>query len=392
MPFTLFWLLGAINAINLLDGIDGLAGTVGVILAATMAGMAGLIGQQAVAVVALVFAASLLGFLVHNLPPARIFLGDAGSMLIGLVVGALALQSSLKGPGTILLAAPLTLLTIPIFDSTAAILRRKLAGRSIFAADRGHIHHRLFERSKSNRCVLTWIGGSCLVTSLAAVGSAALQSDLIALLTAAAVVLVFVVTGTFGRVELQLLSGHLRRFGRLLLPSGVTNGRQAMESVLQIQGSHEWGPLWEALAQAAQRLELTRVRLDVNLPRLQESFNARWAGPCGCGNRECWSLDYPVIFVNICIGQLTAAGCSQGATARRQIAEVLELFKPLEICLLQLAESDPPVPGRRRPPAKPLVANQRPSSDERPQPASATIVLKDLDTGNSQHMARRRAK
>ena len=145
IPFTLFWLVGAVNAVNLLDGIDGLATMLGFILVATIAGMAALVGQTQVFVIAVVFAGSLLGFLRYNFPPATIFLGDAGSMLIGLVVGALAISGSLKGPGTVLLAAPLAVWTIPIFDSVAAILRRKLSGRSIYTTDRGHIHHRLLE-------------------------------------------------------------------------------------------------------------------------------------------------------------------------------------------------------------------------------------------------------
>ena len=122
IPVTLFWLLGAINAVNLLDGADGLATTVGIILSATITAMAVLGGHAEVAIVAAVFGASLLGFLVFNFPPASIFLGDTGSMLIGLIVGALAIRGSLKGPGTVLLAAPLAILMIPILDSAAAIV------------------------------------------------------------------------------------------------------------------------------------------------------------------------------------------------------------------------------------------------------------------------------
>jgi len=130
-PLTLFWLLGAINALNLLDGIDGLATMLGIILSCAIAVMSVITGNAGVAIIAMVFAASLLGFLRFNFPPASIFLGDAGSMLIGLVVGALAIRGSLKGPGTVLLAAPLAVWTLPVFDSAAAILRRNLPGKSI---------------------------------------------------------------------------------------------------------------------------------------------------------------------------------------------------------------------------------------------------------------------
>jgi len=196
--------LGAINAINLLDGIDGLAATLGFIMACTIAVMAMIVHAYPVAVVALVFASSLLGFLCFNFPPATIFLGDAGSMLIGLVVGSLAIRGALKGPGTVLLAAPLAVLAIPIFDSLAAILRRKLTGRSIYVTDRGHLHHRLLDLMGSNRKVLLAAAIFCLLTSLGTLLSVSLANDLIALLACSALVIILIATGVFGRAEIAL--------------------------------------------------------------------------------------------------------------------------------------------------------------------------------------------
>ena len=137
IPFTMFWLLGAINALNLIDGIDGLATTVGFILTVTVSIMAILTGKPFVGVIGFALAGSLLGFLPYNLPPAKMFLGDTGSMLIGLIVGYLAIAGSVKGPATVALAAPVAVWAIPIFDSAAAILRRRLTGRSIYTTDRG---------------------------------------------------------------------------------------------------------------------------------------------------------------------------------------------------------------------------------------------------------------
>jgi UDP-GlcNAc:undecaprenyl-phosphate GlcNAc-1-phosphate transferase len=131
-----------------------LATVLGIILSVSICALAAMTHHAAVAVAALVFAGSLLGFLPFNLAPAKVYLGDAGSMLIGLVVGGLSIRASLKGPGTVLLAAPLAILTIPILDSAVAILRRRLAGRSIYETDRGHIHHRLLARFGSKHKVL----------------------------------------------------------------------------------------------------------------------------------------------------------------------------------------------------------------------------------------------
>src|SRR5205085_7444433 len=131
----------------------------------------------------------------YNFPPASIFLGDSGSMLVGLVVGVLAIESSLKGPATVALAAPTALLTLPIFDTFAAILRRTLTGRSIYTTDRGHLHHCLLRSGLSNRTVLLCVSGCCLLTVAGALASLALQQELIALLSATTVVALLIVTG-----------------------------------------------------------------------------------------------------------------------------------------------------------------------------------------------------
>ena len=135
-PFTMLWLLAAVNAVNLLDGINGLATLVGLIDCLAIALLSQVVGHEAHAVLSAAFAGSLLGFLRYNFPQAKLFLGDAGAMLIGLVVGILSIESSLKAPGTVLLAVPLCLMTVPLFDSAAAMMRRKLTGRSIFSGDR----------------------------------------------------------------------------------------------------------------------------------------------------------------------------------------------------------------------------------------------------------------
>ncbi len=157
IPVTVLWLTGAINALNLLDGMDGMATVIGLILSLAICALAVTTNHMAVAVTALVFSGALLGFLPFNLSPAKIYLGDAGSMLIGIIVGCLSMRASVKGAGTVLLAAPLAVMTIPILDSLAAVLRRRLAGQSIYFPDRGHLHHRLLARFGSKYKVLACV-------------------------------------------------------------------------------------------------------------------------------------------------------------------------------------------------------------------------------------------
>ena len=188
---------------------------------------------MAAACVAVVLAGALLGFLRYNFPPASIFLGDAGSMLIGLVIGTLAIQGSYKAPATIVLAAPIALLTIPFFDTAAAVIRRKLTGRSIYTTDRGHLHHCLLRHGFSNRSVLLCISVFCVVTAGGALASLALEQEMVAVVVTLLVIGLLIVTRLFGYAEFMLvsnkltvfLSGFTRPTGGGLLPDRVPLAR-----------------------------------------------------------------------------------------------------------------------------------------------------------------------
>lgn len=348
IPFTLFWLLGAINALNLLDGIDGLATTMGVILAATIGIMAAKIGRPEVAIVAFVFTGSLVGFMRFNFPPASIFLGDAGSMLTGLVVGVLAIQGSLKGPGTVLLAAPLAVWAIPIFDSMAAIIRRKLTGRSIYTTDRAHLHHRLLNLLGSNRKVLAWLTGCCAVTSAAALLSVffrenpktADQSDLIALLTCCAVVVIFIISGVFGRAELLLLGSRVRKeVGRLfVLPRGARQGGPT-ETTIRLQGSRQWERVWEGFTESVDKLRLTEIHLDLDLPAVHEGYHASWERSEKGLRERCWQIEFLLVSDGRPIGRLAVSGARSGQDAHQDIQQLLELIEPLEVQVAELSEA-----------------------------------------------------
>ena len=143
LPATCLWLVGCMNAWNLIDGVDGLAAGVGTIVALTMAAAAALLGHPGVALVGVAFAGSLSGFLVHNSHPARIFMGDTGSLLVGAVLGLLAIRGSLVGAGTIAIGLPVLAMGLPIIDTVAAIVRRWFREVPWHSADRHHLHHRL---------------------------------------------------------------------------------------------------------------------------------------------------------------------------------------------------------------------------------------------------------
>ena len=150
---TVAWLVGIVNAVNLIDGSDGLAGG----YTACCAGAIALIGDQrgdaATALAAAAVAGASLGFLRFNFAPARVFLGDAGSLFLGAALAMLALRASARPSGAITLGVPVVLLGLPILDTALAIARRLALGRPIASSDADHIHHRLLLRGLSPRQV-----------------------------------------------------------------------------------------------------------------------------------------------------------------------------------------------------------------------------------------------
>ncbi len=143
IPFTLFFLVGITNAINLADGLDGLAGGTTFLSLCALAMLAYSGGQASSAALALTFAGAVLGFLRFNTFPASIFMGDAGSQLLGFAVGVLSLRATQSGASAVSAATPILLLALPILDTLSVMVQRISEGRSPFSADKNHIHHKL---------------------------------------------------------------------------------------------------------------------------------------------------------------------------------------------------------------------------------------------------------
>jgi UDP-GlcNAc:undecaprenyl-phosphate GlcNAc-1-phosphate transferase len=151
IPITLFWFVALQNTINLLDGVDGLAAGVVAIVAGTIMLAAINLRRPDIVVLCGALIGSCLGFLIFNWHPARIFMGDAGSHFLGLTLAALSVLSVAKVTLVLALAVPIVALSIPILDTGWAIVRRRLRGRSIAAADAQHLHHRLLDYGLSPR-------------------------------------------------------------------------------------------------------------------------------------------------------------------------------------------------------------------------------------------------
>ncbi len=209
VPLILLWLVACTNFVNLMDGLDGLAGTVSLIVTLTVAALGFLQDLPAQVYLALLLGGAVAGFLIHNVPPARIFLGDSGSLPLGFLVGALAIESSVKKAAGLTFAVPLVLLSIPMFDTTMAILRRKLNGKKIGQGDRAHIHHCLRDRGLTPTQTLLAIGAMCLTTATAAVVGTVFQTDLVPVAICAGLLILLVYQRVFGFNEVVLLGRHV---------------------------------------------------------------------------------------------------------------------------------------------------------------------------------------
>ncbi|NVY96822.1 undecaprenyl/decaprenyl-phosphate alpha-N-acetylglucosaminyl 1-phosphate transferase [Lactobacillus sp. DCY120] len=170
LPITVFWILAITNAVNLIDGLDGLATGVSIIALFTT-GMIGYFflssGNTYISIWIFVMVASLLGFLPHNFHPAKIFLGDTGSLFIGFMMAVFSLKG-LKNVTFVSLIIPVIILGVPITDTVYAMLRRILHHRPISQADRHHLHHRLMQMGLSHRQTVLVVYGIALIFSFIA--------------------------------------------------------------------------------------------------------------------------------------------------------------------------------------------------------------------------------
>jgi len=156
-PLTVIGLVAVMNVVNFSDGIDGLAAGVCAIAGATLAVIAFDLGRDAAGVLAAIVGGAALGFLFWNFHPASVFMGDAGALLLGLLLGCVAVQGSVKTNAILALIFPLIVLTVPFLDTTFVVLKRMKYRRPVYSADRWHLHHRLSNIGFSQRRTVLYL-------------------------------------------------------------------------------------------------------------------------------------------------------------------------------------------------------------------------------------------
>ncbi len=228
-PITILWVVGITNALNLIDGLDGLSAGTSFIVSLTVGLIAYINGNAAIVFVTLCLAGSILGFLPYNFHPAKIFLGDSGSLLLGFILAVVSIQGSSKGPALVGLLAPILALGFPIMETLLSMIRRFLRsiriiddpagnGRfrtvpvgkpAIFRADKDHFHHRLLRFGYSQRKAVILLYAICIALSVLAFLVVAIENLNLTAALAAIIIVFFIGIKRLKYDEFKILENGL---------------------------------------------------------------------------------------------------------------------------------------------------------------------------------------
>jgi UDP-GlcNAc:undecaprenyl-phosphate GlcNAc-1-phosphate transferase len=307
LPVTVLWLVGVTNAFNLVDGMDGLAGGLACLISMSVGLMALLNGQILVAVFAVTIVGATLGFLRFNFHPARIFMGDGGSYFLGFLLAALAVRTGEKSSFIVSIAIPLLVLGVPILETGVTILRRLLAGKPLFQADGGHIHHMLLRGGVSHRVIV-------LVMYLATAVFGLTAFVLVVNRTMGIAVIMVLVSLLLALIFTRLGYHEFREFGDLMERAFFFQRRILSNQIFiraaasRLTESRSPAELFNQLVLLFHRLEFCRAQLNVTVACKDSAwrmFNWDWSPGessvadlpgSGCPDGEqVWSLRIPLV-------------------------------------------------------------------------------------------------
>lgn len=292
LPVTILWIVGVTNAFNLIDGLDGLATGIALVALATTLTVSLALGNHEVSLLCVALLGALLGFLRYNFNPARIFLGDSGSLFVGFMLAVLSVYGSQKSATAILAVVPVFALAIPLLDTSLAILRRLLRGIPVSQADGRHIHHRLLALGLTHRSavIVLYVVASVLAMLGLTLVFAPPPAVMSVAATGAGVTLFLLVYG------LRRLQYHEFAEAGVVLASGLSRVRRIIRDQIYAQD------LGQVVRQAESFEALNAIMEDnastfgfLHMEVCRESatgtqplvlFNGRAA--------RAWKLDYPV--------------------------------------------------------------------------------------------------
>jgi len=329
LPITLFWFLGASNAFNLIDGLDGLAAGVAFFATATVFTISVFFGNVLCALLTASLAGALLGFLLYNFPPASIFLGDSGSMLLGFLVAAIALRGSQKSHMVVALLIPIIALGLPIVDTTLAILRRWSRKLPLSTADRQHIHHKLLAMGLTHRQSVLALYLACFFFAVMAFLTIAARNEVAAVILIAFGAVLFVGVKVLGGPELsgvrkRLLNefGERRRRNRERVAVSV--------SLAKMQDAKTVSDIWDILLGAVRELDLDAVEVMLIPPFAangNDELKLQWVRKENLSGASLWSASFTLQSNGRQLGRLALKKDIDRSPLGPEVPEMLDLLR-----------------------------------------------------------------
>jgi UDP-GlcNAc:undecaprenyl-phosphate/decaprenyl-phosphate GlcNAc-1-phosphate transferase len=307
LALTVFWVLAITNAFNLIDGIDGLAAGSALFSTAAAFVVALVTHASLASFMTIALSGAILGFLHFNFNPATIFLGDSGSLFIGFMLSAIALQSAEKAPTMLAVAIPVVSFGLPILETILSVVRRWIAGRPVFSADQEHIHHKLLARGFSQRQVVIILYAVSAIFGL--------FSLFLLWPSGGAIGIVFIVLGSGIWLGVQHLGylefGELRRVAQRTIGQRrvFVNDLAVRRAIEELQRVNDYNHLSSVLVSAFTENDFDGFELRLQVPTGQfpemqsvDLIPQRGGGTCllwgkpgsllrGTGNGWCVSLD-----------------------------------------------------------------------------------------------------
>jgi len=261
-PLTILWIVGITNAINLIDGLDGLAAGICAATCGVIAVLSLLFGPAIMTIMMLSLLGALTGFLFFNFNPAKIFMGDSGSLFLGFTIASCSVMCAAKTETVVGLALPALTLGIPIFDTLLSMLRRFVERRSIFAADRSHFHHRLLALGLRQRhAVITAYLVTLTATGLGMFMLCTRNAQTIVVFVCVLLLLILVFR-VVDSVQLCEMIGGLKR--KYMISNQTRRERASFEDIqLYFSQAETFDQWWKAVCIAADKLDLVRGLLPI---------------------------------------------------------------------------------------------------------------------------------
>jgi len=283
-PLTIFWIVGITNAVNLIDGLDGLAAGISLIACGVILVFAVHSNNVMMSALMTVLLGSLSGFLFFNFNPAKIFLGDCGSMFLGYFLAVSSVMCTMKSSALVGLALPAVALGLPIFDTLFSILRRGLERRPVFAPDRKHIHHRLIDMGLNQKYAVIIMYGITIIAAGIGMLMILVQGiGSILLILAGALVPVLLVFRAVGAMRIREAFLTFQR-NRVSAREAKGEKRGFEEMRLRLQEAETFEQWWRVLRRAAREMGIAKVSITFENPdessrRLSWRMPDRHAGP-----------------------------------------------------------------------------------------------------------------